>query len=112
MSGLPDEHLKDEPSRGVRGVPARPVSAGPAEAGCPPPVGVQLPRLAGAWVQGQVHCPYCLKLIETTLIGLSTLLGPSLLQCRRCERLLVSHRREWRDRSAAARWWYVLVSLV
>jgi hypothetical protein len=44
-------------------------------------------------------------------VGLSTLLGPSLLQCRKCGRLVLSHRREWRDRSAAARAWYVAVSL-
>jgi hypothetical protein len=51
-------------------------------------------------------------MIETTLVGLSTLLGPSLLQCRRCGRLLLSHRREWADRTARGKAWYVNVSLV
>jgi hypothetical protein len=73
---------------------------------------LHLPGLAGGWWRGQVHCPFCWQLIETTLIGLSTLLGPSLLQCRKCGRLLVSHRQEWSDRSGAAKAWFVAVSLI
>jgi hypothetical protein len=78
-------------------------------------VAVELPRPVGlwrSWVMGQLHCPFCAAMIEESLIGLSTLLGPSLLQCRKCARLIVSHRREWRDRSMSGRVWYVLISVV
>jgi hypothetical protein len=115
MSGLPDENLKEEleggqVSTGIRGIRSEQE----------PWLGIvrqrdpQLPQLAGGWCwwRGQVHCPFCLNLIETTLVGLSTFLGPSLVQCRKCGRLLLSHRWEWRDRGVAGKAWYVAVSLV
>src|SRR5262249_45274494 len=67
---------------------------------------------AGALHRGHVLCPFCLRLVETSLIGLSTLLGPSLLRCRKCDRLFTSHRSEWRDRGSAGRTWYVALSIV
>src|SRR5262245_28234238 len=103
MPGTPDERLKRGPTSlpgvtGVRRLPGEPRS--PVEPALPQ-AELRLPGLVGSWLQGQVHCPFCLRLIETTLLGLSTLLGPALLQCRRCGRVLISHRREWRDRGAA-----------
>jgi hypothetical protein len=112
MSSSSDERLKKEPSRdiGQASVPHTP-QAERAEGDVGSRLGLELPRSAGAWWVGQVHCPFCLALVETTLVGISTLLGPSLLQCRKCGRPFVSHRREWRDRGALGRAWYVGVSL-
>jgi hypothetical protein len=72
---------------------------------------LQLPQLVGSWWRGQLHCPFCLTLVETTLIGLSTQLGPSFLQCRKCNQLLLSHRRDWSDGNGIAKAWYVTLSL-
>jgi hypothetical protein len=114
MSGLPDEHLKRDP-RGVGETPFSPVppEPEPLDGEAQTPASLQLPRAVGGWLQAHFHCPYCLNFIESPwpLGGVSTYLGPSLLQCRRCDRLLLSHRREWCDLSAAARAWYVAVSL-
>jgi hypothetical protein len=109
MSGLTDERLADAP----RDEPGemQPLADAPADGEVSPP-SLQLPPLAGAWWKGQVHCPYCLELVENTLTGLSTLLGPSLLQCRRCAQPLRSHRWEWSDGSEIAQAWYVAVSFV
>jgi len=113
MSELPDDRLTTEPNKVATPHPL-PRDPELPEGDVRPRVGVELPRPVGAWyswLMGQLHCPYCAALIETSMIGLSTCLGPSLLQCRKCLRVFVSHRREWRDRSRAGRVWYVVVSL-
>jgi hypothetical protein len=53
-----------------------------------------------------------MELVEYTPIGLSTLLGPGLLQCRKCKETLRSHRWEWVDGSRIAKAWYVALSVV
>jgi hypothetical protein len=113
MPDTPDERLAREPMA-PRGGQARSGDAGvPVHAnGIIPQADVRLPGPTGGFWRGQVNCPYCTSLIETTLIGLSTFLGPSLLQCRDCGRLLASHRREWGERGSAGKAWYVAVSLV
>src|SRR5262245_58228110 len=112
MSDLPDEHLQKGPSDGVGRAPPRPIPlrASPDEVG-PLPAWLQLSRPDGGLWRGQVHCPYCLAMIEVSVIGLCTYLGPSLLQCRGCDRQLLSHRREWDDQTEPGRAWYVMLSL-
>ena len=113
MPNLPDERLAKEPTSPLVG---NPIHASPDVPGYQHrfvrQVDIQLPGLAGDFLQGQVHCPFCLKIIEITPIGLSTFLGPSLLQCPKCGQFLISHRREWNSRSSAGKAWYVAVSLV
>lgn len=113
MSGLPDERLKTGKNSVVETLfgPSSPESERTAgDIRLPPQL--QLPRTVGAWWAFEVRCPFCLWLIETFPTGVSSFLGPSLLQCRRCDRLLLSHRREWRERGAIAKAWYVVVSLI
>lgn len=105
-----DDRLKPRrPDIAGAPAPARVPSPPPDEDA--PPLSVRLPNPAGGWLRGQLQCPFCLRLIEASSAGLSSFLGPSLLQCRNCGGTFISHRREWRDKSTVGKAWYVALSL-
>jgi hypothetical protein len=111
MENPVDESLSEDPGTGPgKPQPRHPLQ--PPGAAADAADDLQLPTATATWFQGQVHCPFCLRLLETTLIGLSTRLGPSVLQCPSCGRLLVSHRCEWADGDLDAKVRYVVISLL
>jgi hypothetical protein len=110
MSAPPDDRLAEGPDRGVGpapGRPAPPAVAEPDEDHPAQPPSLQLPR--AVLRPDSVRCPFCLELAEGG-VGASCLLGPPLLECRRCRAGFLSFRREWADMGAAARVWFLAAS--
>jgi hypothetical protein len=111
MSAPPDDGLVNEPDRGVGPKPhwpaPPPLSESDDDHPAPPP-SLYLPRAVVR--PDSVRCPFCLELAEGG-VGLSCLLGPPLLECRRCRAVFLSFRREWTDIGAAARVWFLAASM-
>src|SRR5262249_27717468 len=60
---------------------------------------------------GWVRCPFCRLLLDFCLLR-CTRLGPSRLECPRCNHLLISHRKEWAEMTWSERWAFVWDSLL
>jgi hypothetical protein len=108
MPASPDDRLAEGPDRGVgpaprrRAVPAAP-EADEDHPTPPPSPSLRLPRAAVR--PDSVRCPFCFELAEGG-VGVRCLLGPPLLECRRCRAVFLSNRREWADLGAAGRAWF------
>jgi hypothetical protein len=59
---------------------------------------------------GFVRCPFCRVLLDYCPFRCSCL-GPSRLECPRCGRVLISHRKEWAHLSGAERWELLWITL-
>jgi len=110
MPAPPDDRLAEGPDHGVGPAPRRRALPAPPEADEDHPArprspspSVRLPRAVAR--PDSVRCPFCLELAEGS-VGVSCLLGPPLLECRRCRGVFLSNRREWADLGAAGRAWF------
>ena len=110
MADSPDDRLADRPGRAAGPTRPPPEPDEDAPPAPPPPADLQLPL---AIVRpGHVRCPYCLQLAEQYVVGLSSGLGPPLMQCRKCGGLFLSLRREWIDMPPWRKAWFVAASVL
>lgn len=58
------------------------------------------------------HCPHCNYVVELHMLGLSSLIGPSQIQCWNCARPISVGRAEWPEMGAFRRIWFIGITAV
>lgn len=110
MADRPDERLTPATGGGIGPAPSPRAAPEGRDDAPAPPTEFLLPRTVRR--ADSARCPFCMAVMEVYLYGLTSGIGPALLECPGCGRPLLSRRGEWAEMGRARKAWFLAASIV